>query len=137
MDKTDACTGRVCLDQLQVMYGLNKAVVLYLSMNVNLGILNVLSCLPKITTGLSVGRIIGKKEERQLSNDTYLFQNINNANRQMSSDLNMHLGREQNRMGLDNIMLQQERRSLALYIDALHPSSCGFHLHLQNIGGTN
>ena len=121
MDKTDACTGRVCLDleQLQVMQGLNKAVVLYLSMNVNLGIFNVLSCLPKTTTGLSVGRIIGKKEERQLSNDTYLFQNINNANRQMSSDLNMQLGREQNRMGLDNIMLQQERRSLALYIDPL------------------
>ena len=37
----------------------------------------------------------------------------------MSSDLNMQLGREQNRMGLDNIMLQQERRSLALYIDPL------------------
>ena len=119
MDKTDACTGRVCLDQLQVMQGLNKEVVLYLSMNVNLGIFNVLSCLPKTTTGLSVGRIIGKKEERQLSNDTYLFQNVNNANRQMSSDLNMQLGREQNRMGLDNIMLQQERRSLALYIDPL------------------
>ena len=57
MDKTDACTGRVCLDleQLQVMQGLNKAVVLYLSMNVNLGVFNVLSCLPKTTTGLSVG----------------------------------------------------------------------------------
>ena len=52
MDKTDAFTGRVCLDleQLQVMHGLNKAVVLYLSMNVNLGIFNVLSCLPKTTT---------------------------------------------------------------------------------------
>ena len=37
----------------------------------------------------------------------------------MSSDLNMQLGREQHRMGLDNIMLQQERRSLALYIDPL------------------
>ena len=37
----------------------------------------------------------------------------------MSSDLKMQLGREQNRMGLDNIMLQQERRSLALYIDPL------------------
>ena len=57
IDKTDACTGRVCLDleQLQVMHGLNKAVVLYLSMNVNLGVFNVLSCLPKTTTGLSVG----------------------------------------------------------------------------------
>ena len=57
MDKTDACTGRACLDleQLQVMHGLNKAVVLYLSMNVNLGVFNVLSCLPKTTTGLSVG----------------------------------------------------------------------------------
>ena len=107
------------LEQSQAMRGWNKAVVLYLSMNVNLGIFNVLSCLPKTTTGLSVGRIIGKKEERQLSNDTYLFQNVNNANRQMSSDLNMQLGREQNRMGLDNIMLQQERRSLALYIDPL------------------
>ena len=52
MDKTDACTGRVCLnlEQLQVMHGLNKAVVLYLSMNVNLGVFNVLSCLPKTTT---------------------------------------------------------------------------------------
>ena len=50
MDKTDACTGRVCLDQLQVMHGLNKAVVLYLSMNVNLGVFNVLSCLSKTTT---------------------------------------------------------------------------------------
>ena len=57
MDKTLAYAGWVCLDleQLQVMHGLNKAVVLYLSMNVNLGILNVLSCLPKTTTGLSVG----------------------------------------------------------------------------------
>ena len=118
------------LEQLQVMHGLNKAVVLYLSMNVNLGIFNVLSCLPKTTTGLSVGRIIGKKEERQLSNDTYLFQNVNNANRQMSSDLNMQLGREQNRIGLDNIMLQQERRSLALYIDPC-AEYCVFHLHLQ------
>ena len=56
IDKTDACTGRVCLDleQLQVMHGLNKAVVLYLSMNVNLGVFKLLSCLPKTTTGLSV-----------------------------------------------------------------------------------
>merc|ERR1719490_259798 len=30
---------------------------------------------------------------------------------------------------VDHVGLKQERRSLALYIDALHPSSCGFHLH--------
>ena len=33
-------------------------------------------------------------------------------------------------MGLDNIMLQQERRSLALYIDPC-AEYCVFHLHLQ------
>ena len=43
------------LEQLQVMHGLNKAVVLYLSMNVNIGVFNLLSCLPKTTIGLSVG----------------------------------------------------------------------------------
>ena len=50
MDKTDACTGRVCLDleQLQVMQGLNKAVVLYLSMNVNLGVAMFYLVCPKL-----------------------------------------------------------------------------------------
>merc|ERR1719411_422901 len=45
----------------------------------------------------------------------------------------MQLGREQNRMGLDNIMAQQERRSLALYIDPC-AEYCVFHLHRSDGG---
>merc|ERR1719384_125103 len=32
------------------------------------------------------------------------------------------------KMDVDNIGIEQGRRSLALYIDALHPISCSFHL---------